>query len=663
MKYLIFILLTLNLLLTPIKPFSDSIDCKCYMNSLNFGNKLPIDGGNGIVNVSPENYTSDTKYHGKLVSVGGIIITQDNYPIRSNVKKMELAKGVKCPSGFRLISRFDLQKIDELVRGDNFWMLNDSNLINIPMNSYFFTHTKLYSNEFDEKPSAYEFYGTVLEPNQIKLTMHKYSSRLSDKAKITKCVMQSQKTSENIMMEEDLIQNMKRSKSIFRRNVIDYDVDMTGGINIRGKANFNFKPEKLGCFYMKIKWKLWEGSIVTSCESYIVRPRLGSNDDTRISLDEIEVTTFKNTKIHHENKKLHFNYATAPMSAKAEGGSYVFYTEHKEKSLRVMSLNKDSDEIKDFKLYRNGYPFSIQAIQHGFIVYYKERDNLGKSVLARYDLNGIVQWERTLINNGDFPDEIKEQIKFYQKKDELVNGMQAMFKPGPGKLSVGRKRIVLIFSHSNNFKAGQDQFLAFSGDSTISMDLDGNDLMLGDPWGTSHSLTQRIVYDGKQFVTSALGDGFPHQVRFTKNDGKHPTTFFDPNLLKNNRFAYSSTSDIILGKIPGNGKGQSCGRLGGLHVIGLPTFRKYAQIYSRTNCTGGMDGQVVKSNTHEIGVVFFDRNLKRLSSHVIGDGMKVNSIRSAKYGRNLFILYSTTCLLYTSPSPRDLSTSRMPSSA
>ena len=29
----------------------------------------------------------------------------------------------------------------------------------------------------------------------------------------------------------------------------------------------------------------------------------------------------------------------------------------------------------------------------------------------------------------------------------------------------------------------------------------------------------------------------------------------------------------------------------------------------------------------------------------------------------LDVLYSSTCLLYTSPSPRDLSTSRMPSSA
>ena len=35
----------------------------------------------------------------------------------------------------------------------------------------------------------------------------------------------------------------------------------------------------------------------------------------------------------------------------------------------------------------------------------------------------------------------------------------------------------------------------------------------------------------------------------------------------------------------------------------------------------------------------------------------------AKIGKNLFIDHGMGCLLYTSPSPRDLSTSRMPSSA
>ena len=40
-----------------------------------------------------------------------------------------------------------------------------------------------------------------------------------------------------------------------------------------------------------------------------------------------------------------------------------------------------------------------------------------------------------------------------------------------------------------------------------------------------------------------------------------------------------------------------------------------------------------------------------------------NPWQSVTYGNGLFVAVSSTCLLYTSPSPRDLSTSRMPSSA
>ena len=36
---------------------------------------------------------------------------------------------------------------------------------------------------------------------------------------------------------------------------------------------------------------------------------------------------------------------------------------------------------------------------------------------------------------------------------------------------------------------------------------------------------------------------------------------------------------------------------------------------------------------------------------------------NTKYGSKDFLVLTYTCLLYTSPSPRDLSTSRMPSSA
>ena len=49
-----------------------------------------------------------------------------------------------------------------------------------------------------------------------------------------------------------------------------------------------------------------------------------------------------------------------------------------------------------------------------------------------------------------------------------------------------------------------------------------------------------------------------------------------------------------------------------------------------------------------------------LSKGMIDKKLDINSIDNLKY---IFIAIPVDCLLYTSPSPRDLSTSRMPSSA
>ena len=44
-------------------------------------------------------------------------------------------------------------------------------------------------------------------------------------------------------------------------------------------------------------------------------------------------------------------------------------------------------------------------------------------------------------------------------------------------------------------------------------------------------------------------------------------------------------------------------------------------------------------------------------------GRRKNTIRVARQAMEKALQYAYSCLLYTSPSPRDLSTSRMPSSA
>lgn len=627
--------------LNQIKCSLNPVDCRCYMDDKDFGNSIPLDTGNGILNISPKNLAMNNNDYGKLVAIKSLIFTQKNFPVPDGINEMKIRPNEHCPKNFRIMTQYDLQVINEALRDDYFWMVSDSKQVNIPMNTLFFTQTKADSQDFSQNETAFEFYGIDLQPNDLEMNIKKISTNTNGKPKMTKCVMENYTNNEKVVMEEDLIQGISQSMSIYRTSAIDYDVNINDEEHIQGKANFKFIPKKVGCFYLKIKWKMWNGTIMTSCESFIVRPLLGSAGDTSISLDmvtETVITTVPSLRYD----KIHMGHASATMSAKFDGGVYVLFTHKYEKTLRVLSLDAEMKKLNEFDLYIKGYPLSIQAFDKGFMIYYGDTEDINRSYVARYYTSGTIRWKETIMDNGPRPSNSKNQIQFFNADRTPVNGMQAMYLPSIGRLCLGRNRIMLFFAHANNFKAGTTDFLGFGGNSTISMDMNGQDKMLGDPWGASHSLNQKIAYDGKQFVTSSLGDGFPQQIVFTKNDGRHKTAIIDGRTQQQNRFAYKKASNLVHGVIPGNGKGQSCGRLGGLHVLGYHKFEKYAQVYARRECTAGIQGNPATNTYNEIGVVFFDRDLKVESTHIVGNGKNVNNIQSALYGKNIFIVYTTT---------------------
>ena len=49
---------------------------------------------------------------------------------------------------------------------------------------------------------------------------------MNDKIKVTKCVMESHQTSNGFVMEEDLMQGISQTKSIYRTDMIDYYVNV-----------------------------------------------------------------------------------------------------------------------------------------------------------------------------------------------------------------------------------------------------------------------------------------------------------------------------------------------------------------------------------------------------------------------------------------------------
>ena len=59
----------------------------------------------------------------------------------------------------------------------------------------------------------------------------------------------------------------------------------------------------------------------------------------------------------------------------------------------------------------------------------------------------------------------------------------------------------------------------------------------------------------------------------------------------------------------------------------------------------------------------YGQTLGNVNVNVFSDGEFQPSLEETVRGQDVFIVQSTICLLYTSPSPRDRTRSRMPSSA
>ena len=620
---------------------SSSPDCLCQMDKNTFGSVKPTNLDSQLVHVSPVDHIINGQNVGRLVSVNGIIMTQKNFNVMGNMKYLMLDGGQECPHGFRLLSKLDMQVINQSLKGNHFGLVTDPNQLNFPMNSYIFVDEKVYPLDFSDGPSAFDLYGAKIMVNDKFITIEKYTTKMFDQPQKTKCVMDSFQTNQDRVMKEDLVQGNKYQMNISIYNAIDYQVEITGGIKITSEGIFSYIPKNVGCFYTKIKWKMWEGSIITHCHAFMVQPIYGSAYNTTLNSNPIKETIYDMKPILRE-EKIHFRGGSAPIAAKPDGGAYIFHSLKDDMKLQVMEVDNSMDFIKTMDLNMYGRPLAIVATESGFVIYMQDSLDRHKSMVANFTDNGSLKWFRIIMNNGDKPSQSKEQVTFHEKDGKLAFGMQAMYRPDNGKLVIGRNRIMLIFSHYNNFKAEKNGFQGHTGDSTISLDMNGNDILLGTSWGTSHSLDQKIAYDGLQFITSSLGDAYPQQIRFTTHDGKHPSKFIDGKTGKQNRYKTFSRSHLIDGSIPGNGNGKSCGRLGGLHIIRDIKFRQYAQVYSRHACSSGLNGEVITNDKDEIGIVFFDRELNKISQHKIGDGWNVNSIKSSGYGRNIFIIYSTT---------------------
>lgn len=309
--------------------------------------------------------------------------------------------------------------------------------------------------------------------------------------------------------------------------------------------------------------------------------------------------------------------------------------------LHVKTIDNDGKQLQDLNLTVQGYPFDIISIGYGWVALIKDYNAPNKLYLLSMDNNNQTIFQRTLINakNNTPTTRAEDDLVFYKDSTGTpLFGLNAMFNPNSGKLAFGKGRLAVIFSHYNFFGYNSDGTRSdHTGDTIFTIDLTGKNEKIANSWGASHSLTQNLIYAGSRFMSAALGDAYPLNIMFTTEEGSISNGKKDPFTGLENILDVTSTSSLLADILTGDGLGHSNGRLGNL--IQLADGLTYVLSYARRKGSANFNGQTYTSEINELGLLFFDFDLKFLKDVYLGEGQWVNQVQSCRYGKNIFVSY------------------------
>ena len=630
-----------------------NISCDCEPDTSDFGDKTVQAGEEGDVIISPEEEVIDGKSYGKLLSIKNIIFAQKNMVVLPDQYTLTLEE--PCPANYRPIKKEELQILADTVINEKFsnWANKDS--MNFEFDAYYFTstNTQAFNGEVNDR-NNYNFWGMVIRSNSTEVKLDsEISTKWDDTVKYTKCVFDPDPVAES-GLPRDLIQNVTYFENITRTNVIDYQVVFTSGFKLTSKPVFSFAIVHSGCSVIKLKWKMFNGQVLGKCLRRLVVPYTGSSGNTLLNIDKILEMDYQ-TKAERQ-PKIHKVPATAPVAPKTDGGAYIAYAEQTTKYMKVMEIDNELKKVNLFDLNKAGDPIDLQATSFGFVLYARSRFDLNLSYIEAFDKTGKSLWRHNVMKNGPdaLPSTAVEQFTFKNAESKSYPGMEVMFKPTNGKIAIGRNRILLIFGHSNYFGDKDDGSRDDrEGETIVSMDFDGNDLKLIEPWMTQAALTQKILYDEEKFVSISLGDSNPMGFKVAVSEGVTPKDFVDPVSNTKNTLSYTSKTDMVTGHAPSDKAGNICARLGGLmKFYGNETIdnqehyvlKKLSFTYVRWPCDITVGNENFVNTAVENTIMFFDQTLKadNITSFKFSSTVGINMISSIKYGANILVLMNKT---------------------
>ncbi len=360
----------------------------------------------------------------------------------------------------------------------------------------------------------------------------------------------------------------------------------------------------------------------------------GSEAETTLDLSRVQLV--KIADFAQEVNSVHFTAGYAPIAPFQAGssGAYVGYCNKENHGVVIRVETNTSPPTVSAPICDVG-PYKIADLVStpwGFVALVQ--DDKTKMFLQAYGAKGEPRFAVTFMDNGNEPTKRTRQLEFWGSDKDLLFGLNAMYKPSGGRLGYAKGRIAAVFAHYNHFGFHPDgKRNDHTGNTFVTFDEEGKDPKLAFSWGLSHCLRDSLIYDGMQFLSTGLGDAYPHGIRTYKCQPNLTTDEADPKLKVKNRLQNSSAE--VVKDLFGDGGGRSSGRTGGLTFSG----ESYFLAYSSKKVTYDCHGEKNTTKTDEFALLRLDSNLAVVQKQVFGPGQRIQAINTVRYGCNILIMY------------------------
>ena len=343
----------------------------------------------------------------------------------------------------------------------------------------------------------------------------------------------------------------------------------------------------------------------------------------------------------HYNNTLHFTQSNSPVAPRNDGGYYIAVS-NTEKTLHILSFDRNDNLIKDFDTQEKAIPHDITATNYGFAVYVVEAGNLFHSYLTVYNKK-FEKINRIVIMNNNPVDKLidatpEKQLIRYNSKGNPEFGIRFIYQADNAKLVYSRGRIFLIFAHYNYFT---DDNTAHTADTVATF----NDALLdkdfGLIWGASHSLIQSATFDNDYFWSATLSDYYPQGIKVQYTSKREFQNNYDAVNQKHN-IRYFGQNNNLAGFITGYKYGWADGKLGG--ILYFEKLELYCLVYAKTP-NKSEDEKNGKTIIYITTWKFSDKEIKeeKVQEIKVFETGNIMQIRGGKFGDDkVFIIYQET---------------------